>query len=211
MEDRSITLDFVEGKIKGVWLKATLDQTYKRLFENAYKSSKKYPTNAAHGIKIIVFGCFWLESYANELLRMILRLEISSSKLQKEIWARLKRISIEEKIGFFSKLLPSELQKEYQSLKIPVKKIYDLRGRLAHYKDEPKKITDEISPDDFFINVLNNIPIPELNRQLMWDEVKAHAETIKSTSKWFSKIINHYHKIKGIKSTNKKLKPQLFT
>jgi hypothetical protein len=201
MEDRSITLNFVEGKIKGVWLKATLDQTYKRLFENSYKSSKKYPKNVAHGIKIIIFGCFWLESYANELLKMILQLEIASNKLQKETWTRLKKISIEEKLGFFSKLLPSELQKEYQVLKTPIKQIYDLRGRLAHYKDEPKKISDEISRDDLFINVLNNIPIPELNQDLMWTKVKPHAETIKNTGKWLGRIIKHYHKTKGIKST----------
>jgi len=207
MEDRSITLNFVEGKIKGVWLKASLDQTYRRLFEDACKSSEKYPQNVAHGLKIIVFGCFWLESFTNELLRMILQLEILSLKLQKEIWNKLKRSSIEEKFGFFSKLLPSKLQQEYATLKNPIKKTFDLRGQLAHYKSEPQKIADELITDEFYINVLQNIPIPELNQQLMWGKVKIHSETIKNTSKWLGKIIKHYHKIKHIKSENIKIKP----
>ena len=207
MEDKSIRFNFVKGEIKDVWLRAELDQTYRRLFENAYKSAKKYPKNVAHGIKIIVFGCFWLESYANELLKIILYLEISSKKLQKEVWTKLKRISIEEKLDFFSKLLTSELQKEYQNLKIPFKQLNDLRGCLAHYKDEPERLVVSIISDNSFIKTLENIPqherhelnkVPEMNKQLMWSKVKLHAETIKKVSKWFRGISKYYHQCKGI-------------
>lgn len=187
----------VKGEIKGVYLKASLDTTYKRLFTSACKSSKKYPKNVAHGIKIIIFGCFWIESHANEILRTILHREISSKELEKEIWSMLKRISIEEKLDFFSKLLPSELQKEYQTLKSPIKQAYDLRGRLAHYKNEPIRIAEETSLEKI-VDILSPLPIPEINQQLMWEKISTHSETIQNVNEWLKKIAKRYHKTKNI-------------
>jgi hypothetical protein len=202
MEDRSITLDFVKGEIKGVYLKASLDTTYKRLFTNACKASKRYPKNVAHGIKVIIFGCFWIEAYANEILKIILHHGISYKELEKEIWSILKKTSIEDKLSFFPKLLPPELQKEYQTLKNPVKQAFDLRGKLAHYKNEPIRIAEETSPEKV-IDILRRPPIPEINQQLMWDKISIHAKAIENINEWLEKIEKRYYKTKNI-NLNKK-------
>ena len=140
MEHKSFILDFEKGEIKDIWLRANLDETYKTLFKNACQAAKHNPKNVGHGIKIVIFGSFWLEAYANEVMRLILNREIDSVSLWKTIWDRLKRLSIQDKFDFFYQISPANIRQKYKDLKRPIKELFDLRNRLAHFKDEPESI-----------------------------------------------------------------------
>ena len=140
MEHRSFILDIEKGEIKDISLIANLDETYKILFKNACQSAKSNPKNVGHGIKIVIFGSFWLEAYASEVMRLILNREIDSVSLRKTIWDRLKRLSIQDKFDFFYQISPVNIRQRYKDLKQPIKELFDIRNRLAHFKDDPESI-----------------------------------------------------------------------
>jgi methyl-accepting chemotaxis protein len=212
MEHRSLTLDFEKGEIKGIWLKAELDETYRLLFRNASQTAKRYPRNVAHGIKIIIFGSFWIEVYANEIMRLIFELEIDSKPLKKAIWDRLKKSSIQEKLEILSKVSPNKIKQDYQTIKQPIKDLFDLRNRLAHFKDEPESIdlsanienTNEnetgITIERFKSMMEKCVPVPDINQRLMWQHTRKAAGTVSKTIDWLTKIKDHSNKKHQIKS-----------
>lgn len=218
MEHRSLTLNFEKGEIKGIWLKAELDETYRLLFRNASQIAKRYPRNVAHGIKIIIFGSFWIEAYANETMRLIFELDIDSKLLRKAIWNRLKRSSIQEKLEILFKVSPDKIKQDYQTIKQPIKDLFDLRNRLAHFKDEPESIdlstnienTHEnetgITVEGFKRMIVKCVPVPDINQRLMWQHTQKAAGTVSKTIDWLTKVRDHSKKKHKIKSEKIKLK-----
>jgi hypothetical protein len=217
MEHRSITLNIEKGEIKGIWLKAELDKTYKLLFQNACQTAKRYPDNVAHGIKLIIFGSFWIEAYANETMRLIFERDIDSKLLRKEIWDRLKRASIQEKLEVLSKISSDKIKQDYQTIKQPIKDLFDLRNRLAHFKDEPEpidlstsventhEIETNITIERFQSMMEKGAPAPDINQRLMWQHTQEAAGTVSKTIAWLSKIKGHSNKKHKIKSERVKL------
>jgi len=212
MEHRSLTLNFEKGEIKGIWLKAELDETYRLLFRNACQTAKRYPRNVAHGIKIIIFGSFWIEAYANETMRLIFERDIDSKLLRKAIWDRLKRSSIQEKLEVLFKISPDKIKQDYQTIKQPIRDLFDLRNRLAHFKDEPEsidlsttienphEIETDITIDRFKSMMEKGVPVPNINQRLMWQHTQKAAGTVSKTIDWLTKIkaqSNKKHKIKS--------------
>lgn len=216
MEHRKLTLTFEKGEIRGVSLNADLNKTYKSLFNHAYQSAKRSSTSVSNGIKIVIFGSFWLESYANETMRIILRREIASPVIQKTIWDRLKRISIQEKLEFFYKTSPSNLKHDFDKINKNVKDLFDLRNRLAHFKDEPAEVELDVNLDEankienkdkiknFMAILAKGIPIPDINQQLMWPKVDKHAKTVLSAAAWLAdinKLSDEAHKFESKRMT----------
>jgi hypothetical protein len=55
-----------------VFTNAALDMTYERLFQSALADSQTAAHTPDTGIRLIVFGCFWLEAACNETLKDLL-------------------------------------------------------------------------------------------------------------------------------------------
>jgi hypothetical protein len=79
MRDGALILEFERGQIIGIRSNPGLDQFYERLFRKAHRSAKKSAINVEPGIRLVVFGSFWLEARANAILRNALILEIRES------------------------------------------------------------------------------------------------------------------------------------
>jgi hypothetical protein len=107
MEHKSLILKIEKGQVTDVLLKANLNQTYRFLFRNACRAAKRRPNGVEHGVKIVVFGAFWLEAEANEVMRSVLNLEITSPSVRSSLWDRLKRQSVLDKFSFFSSISPT--------------------------------------------------------------------------------------------------------
>ncbi|MBA7495282.1 hypothetical protein ES702_05864 [subsurface metagenome] len=191
MDVRSIKLDVVEGKITGISLNAQLDSIYKRLFQNARRASRRNPADVEHGIKVIIFGCFWLESRCNQQFRNILELESKISEFGTSIWTKLKRSNFFDKLEIISTLASKAQKDKYLNYMPRLRSVFDLRNRLAHFKDEDKLLAESSSLEEA-IKLISTLPVPDINQELMWSKIKEYAETISETNGWLNSVYRTY-------------------
>lgn len=201
MEYRSLSLKYEKGKVVEVSITADLDITYKLLFQNAKRASKRNPQNIEHGIKVIIFGCFMLESRSNWLMKFILYHEITND-LKINIWNTLKKNNFHSKMEILSSLATQKQKRNYSELINPLKQLFDLRNRLAHFKNEEEIITEKIELAKVEEYVLNP-PIPNLTKELFWNRIELYAKTISDTNIWFNSVTKTYYKKYGIMQKNK--------
>jgi len=81
---------------------AVLDDLYRGMFEKALKSATSDPDDIEHGISTVIFGCFGLEAYVNELVRIILSKEVPSEDFSQMLWDSYKRAAFHEKLKLVS-------------------------------------------------------------------------------------------------------------
>ena len=160
-----------------------------KLFQNARRGAKRHPLDIEHGIKLVVFGCFFLEAKVNKEVRNILNHESDKEMYVSALWKSLKKRNFLEKIELLISVSPQKQQQKIILLRQKIKEVFDLRNRLAHFKDEPKQHAKRATRDDVH-EFIDNLPIPELNQELMWDKTKIHAETISKTNKWLNNFRN---------------------
>ena len=202
MEIRSIKVNFVKGEIKAISLNAQLDLVYQRLFQNSRKSAQRKPLDVDHGIKVIIFGCFWLEALCNNHFREVLKLESKNREFGIAIWKKLKRSNFFDKLEIISTLSSSDQRDKYNKLLPSLKRVFDLRNRLAHFKDEDDKLTDSVTLEDA-LDVIISLPVPEINQELMWAKVGEYAEILTQTGKWLKYAYKSVSRRHGIIVSNK--------
>jgi len=200
METRAVTVSMEGGKITGLFLNSVLDSIYLKLFQNARRGAKRNPLDIEHGIKLVIFGCFLLEARVNEEIRFISNSETAVAQFGKSLWKTLRRRNLLEKIDLITALSTEKQQEKIKVLRPKIKQVFDLRNRLAHFKDEPEQYP-EITSTEGIIEFVQNLPIPDLNMNLMWDVTKIHSETISSTNKWLNSFHRSYSTMKNIKVT----------
>ena len=201
MEHRSLKFNFDEGQITGISINAQLDATYKKMFQNARRCARRNPLDVDHGIKVIIFGCFWLEARSNEQLRFILKQESKDSEFGNALWEKLRRSNILDKLQIISVFATQPQQKKYSLLSPKLKNAFDLRNRLAHFKDEDTQLTGAVNLNEA-IKLLETLPVPGLNQELMWPKINEYAETISETNIWLNSFNKVYCRRKKIKITN---------
>lgn len=216
MKDGVLKLEFEEGEIKGVFINANLRDVYDRMFRNARRCIKNDPEIVANGIKVIIFGSFMLEALSNEYVKDILYEKYKEKDLGKVLWDKLKRSSVLDKLIIISAFTNETLLKQYNIIYPLVKNIFDLRNRLAHFKDEDTKIIGEINSNHLessLTNVnknidLNNalkiilgkeIPDPELVQELKGRKIIEHADVILDTKRWMNAVMRIFYRSIGIK------------
>jgi hypothetical protein len=192
------------GKITGIFLNSVLDSIYLKLFQNSRRGARRNPLDIEHGIKLVIFGCFLLEAKVNEEIRYILSHENEEKKFVSTLWDALKKKNILDKIEIITSVSTKKQQAGISLLRPMLKDVFDLRNRLAHFKDEPRKHAKCATTEDA-LGFIRNLPVPEINQKLMWEKVKFHAETISNTSKW----LNSFHRSYGIKKNIKSIKENI--
>ncbi len=191
MEVRSIKVDFVKGNITGISLNAQLDSIYKTLFQNARRASRRNPVDVEHGIKVIIFGCFWLEAHCNQQFRDILELESKISGFGTSIWTKLKRSNFFDKLEIIATLASRTQKDKYLNYVPRLRSVFDLRNRLAHFKDEDKLLSRSCSLEES-IKFISTLPVPDINQELMWAKIKEYAETISKANRWLNSVYRSY-------------------
>ena len=193
------SLDFVEGEIKGMYISTALDSIYKQMFNNAKRSAKRKPTNVIHGVKLIVFGCFMIEAKANSILEQVLKLEIENNKFSTETWKILKRSNVLKKIELICSSGSVSHLEQFKDIKSSLENVFNLRNRLAHYKNEKEQIASAITHDDA-MKLFATWPIPSVSKQLSWENTSQHVDTISYTNRLLSKINTWVKKKSGVQN-----------
>lgn len=209
MTHHAIILNLDKGEITDVFVRASLDETYKQLFQNACRAAKRNPDNSYHGIKIIIFGSFWLEARSNDILRMILDLETKSPDTSKVIWNKLKTTSVADKLDIFYKLTSEHVACKHNDLRKKIKTLLDVRNRLAHFKDEPEEaallkhnIIDKLSDVSDIAKVFD---IPEISKLLKWGNTNKYAKTVNEGQNFFAATERYFRSKHNISHKNSRL------
>jgi hypothetical protein len=95
----------------------------------------------------------------------------------------------------------------YETIKQGLNELFDLRNRLAHFKDDPEVLNLNSAPESLdgteirgFSDVAKIIPIPDLDKRLMWPSTQRFVSTVKQASEWLTKLQKYYeenHKVKS--------------
>ncbi len=187
MKDGSLKFEFKAGRIKGVYINSHLDLIYKKLFNNACRNIQRNPRKIEHGIKALIFGCFLLEAYSNEYLKYFLDNIIDKRKFGGYLWEALKRANVLDKIKIISAFASGTQLRQYNSFKAKLKKAFDIRNRLAHFKDKDYQIAEAINVDEVYDTIFES-PDPELIQELKGAKIQNHAIVILEVSRWLNRI-----------------------
>jgi hypothetical protein len=199
MTHSQLIIKVEKGEVLDVFVRASIDKTFHKLFKDACRAAKRNPNNTYHGVKVIVFGSFWMEAACNDALREMLHLEIKQEEIAKVLWIKLKGIAISEKIDIFYRLFPDQFFCDQAEFRKRIKKVLDLRNRLAHFKDEPEEanpvrpeLIDSLKSD---LNLLTQMfDLPELSKALKWEAIQHHAATIQDLHRFLASIEQHLRK-----------------
>ncbi len=212
MRDGALRIKFEDGKIIGYATSAGLDSTYDKMFRKAKANAKRYPKNIEHGIHVLTFGAFYIESITNKLYKDMLDSKIELKALSDSLWEATKRMSIREKISVILSALPKNFQKETTKFNRNIQNIFDLRNRLAHFKDKEIELSDTQLPmevkkncnDCTFGIFLESVPDPDLLLELKGAKILKHAIEIESIEKFINKLHSRFIKTTDLSKTAKK-------
>jgi len=186
MRDGALKIEYVDGEVKGASIGPGLDAFYGRMFERAKKIAKRCPDRVENGIQVVVFGTFLLEAICNDYYKKFLFALIPRSELAGAIWEMTKRLAILEKLSAAAAVTcigSAETDAQMQKVKL----LFDLRNRLAHFKD--RDTVWETSVD--FISKPENwskAPDPELMGHLTGQKLSGYISDIDDLLPWFEKV-----------------------
>lgn len=158
-----------------------LDMGYANLFQEASTQAHSAPSRDA-GVKVILFGCFWLEALCNACLREFLESGFLPEAIQISLWKALERVKTATKLD----ILASIEGPETLELLKHVKALFELRNRLAHFKEEfaevpaPRAVHDEA----FF----DKLPETELIDLLKPPALESSIRHVLQTKEWLDKV-----------------------
>jgi hypothetical protein len=188
MRDGSLILEFDRGKIVGMRSNPGLDQFYERLFRNAYRSALKSAVSVNPGIRLVVFGAFWLEARINSILFTALLLEVRQASFGPALWQVLKRATLPQKVDLLLALGSTDLQAQYGELGTRFQSLLDIRNRLAHFKDKDTPISGPVASMKEAIGLMEISGDPPLIRELKKPEVLKHAQTVLGLARWLTRF-----------------------
>jgi|SRR5712692_4930500 len=167
---------------------AGLDLTYSKLFQSAATELQQGNSTIESGIRLIVFGCFWLEATCNETLRKILEHSTEFGLAGTALWDNaVERASFHAKFAIVSAFAKSRDEDRVNALTMQMKQVFDLRNRLAHFKDKDIPIADRIDVHEvrqFF----ENPPEAEVITHLKPPKLHAYRTTIADGVVWLNEV-----------------------
>ena len=192
MEDGILKVKFTAGEIKGVSVNAGLDLTYQRLFETAKTDLRKTEPSIEAGISLIIFGCFWLEAVCNETSRKLLQASTKPDTVAQAVWESIKRINFNSKLSIISAFAKNPNTESAESVINNLKEVFELRNRLAHFKDEDTPVAGSLNRDEF-IAKLDKFSDPDLITKLKPPSTDIYAKAIEQGIEWLNKIYKEYY------------------
>jgi len=149
MKDGKLRIRIEDGQIRAVAANAGLDYAYQRLFETARDELRGSDTPIEVGIRLIVFGCFWLEAVCNETVRELLRAAMKPPAVAEATWEAIKRAPFHTKLQLASAFAKSPDPGRERKVASDLKRPFELRNRLAHFKDEDAPVAGPLTLNEF--------------------------------------------------------------
>lgn len=162
MKDGALILSFEDGHVTGVAVAAGLYEHYRRLFEAAEADLVDDNVTTETAIRIVVFGCMWIEAIANSYLRDVLLATSRTPGMVDALWRALDRSSIRHKL---STLAASAQPSVEVAAFEPVEGLFQLRNSLVHFRDRHEGI-EWATTSGTLDEQVAQLPEPELIHRL---------------------------------------------
>lgn len=167
---------------------AGLDLTYRELFQSATTELQQGNSKTELGVRLIVFGCFWLEAKCNDTLRKLLEHSTKLGTTATVLWDQgVERASFHAKFAIVSAFAKSADANRVKILKTQMKQVFDLRNRLAHFKDPYLEIAEGTDVHEV-VKVLENLPEAELITHLKPPRLQTYETSIAEGIAWLSEV-----------------------
>lgn len=176
----------VEGDITGVELNASPEVIYEKIFNAAKRRAKSHPSDFENGIKAVVFGAFLLEALCNNRFKTLLFRVVTNEKHAAPIWNVVRRISVYDKLTIAFKIAEADPVKIKDNLK-RITGIFDLRNRLAHFKDNGSLLVDTLRAEELE-GFLDSVLEPELVQLLTGDNLEAKILDVTMLTEWIDEV-----------------------
>jgi hypothetical protein len=136
-------------------------------------------------IKAIIFGCFWIEARTNNVMQDFLWRSLGRKPIREHVWQQLKKSSVIEKLSVIMTLCTSEETKQLQLLIPRLRKAFELRNRLAHFKAEEESLHNSPMTEAQVIELAVSFPETELVSILTSQAImKEHTAAIVDGAAW---------------------------
>lgn len=196
MPGRKVKIDVMaDGGMSKMTQIAAVDLTYQRLFESAKAEIQSGNFQNDAGIRMVLFGCFWLEAVCNETLRDVLqslrRFRVSD-RISDVVWKELKRSRFLSKLRIIAAFESDSAPAQTDRLTKNLVRLFDLRNRLVHFKDEDETISDlegltGALTEAQFVEFLASTPEPSLTALLNSQDILEHSKTVLEAIAWLAK------------------------
>ena len=188
MKDGKLKIDFEAGEIMGASVSAGLDRTYQGLFETArLELTKGVRPPIEAGIRLIVFGCFWCEAVCNDATREVLRACTKPAAVAETVWETIKRTSFRSKFPIVAAFAKNPDPERATRVLSGLEMVFELRNRLAHFKDEYVSVAGPLTLDELPLKILN-FPDADLIEKLRPPSTEVCAEAIVTGINWLKEI-----------------------
>jgi hypothetical protein len=198
MKNGRLTIRFEKGEVVGISTNAGLTLCYAEMLKQALEESTEAEPTLDVGIKVTIFGAFLLEAAANDTLRSIIVQGLQDEPdLSKCLWDILKRSRWQDKFRLFKAVADPEQEGVYAEILTTLQGTMDLRGRLAHFKDEDEEV------------VALPIDNPDLVQQLSSSDSLELGRKILEAYEWTLQVEKSWSERKGIRSNSIPVTPEL--
>lgn len=177
MDRRKISISFDEGEIDSIRAHSGLGTFYQSIFKKAKAELDDDPRSIRAGIKLVVFGCFWVEALCNERLKGIIRESVDNTGLARAFWHSVERQSSLEKIRLMGRVSDGVADTRIDDVIRRLKPTYDLQNRLAHYKPDEAVIEGSVELDEMPEYVME-LPESKLYPELVHPKTDKHVKAI---------------------------------
>jgi hypothetical protein len=118
-----------------------LDTLYRDLFLQAKRSVKQNSRSTYTGVRVVLFGTFYIEALLNRLVKDLLFDELKEEKHAAQVWRAIEKTNIISKLSVVLSSTP-RYQEKMNDYLAKARRILDQRNRLVHSKDEDRTWMD---------------------------------------------------------------------
>lgn len=122
------------------FVRLEMDFYYKEFLQSIPNDADSLEEAFKAGVQCVVWGAFYLESTINKTAQMVL--EDSTHGIIRSsapLWSLIERAPSERTLALILEVLMKSETKR-KEFTVQVKSLFDLRNRLAHYKEAPKEV-----------------------------------------------------------------------
>ena len=182
-----------EGEEINAYSGVLLDSLYKDIFRNAKRSIRRNRQDPESAIKGIVFGCFLVEAKCNSLLGKVMKDRVSPELFSITLWKSVRYANVVVKMELLVPFASNRLKERAEVLFPTIRRAFDLRNRLAHFKGEKNFIGPVAEPEDL-LNLLKSNPLPSLLDELDMPKVDEHLSALTEADLWLSRLNRSLYK-----------------